>query len=92
MDKESLSLFQETIDEKIRLIQGVRFPENDLALPCYLSLSERCFNWNVEMGTCSHLFRDGIRESECGRKHKSCKYGCNRRLVQFNQLVHSSLI
>ena len=89
MDKESLALFQETIDEKIRLIQGVRFPENDLALPCYLSLSERCFNWNVEMGTCSHLFRDGIRETECGKKHEVCRYGCNRRLVEFNQLVHN---
>jgi MoaA/NifB/PqqE/SkfB family radical SAM enzyme len=91
MDKESLALFQETIDEKIRLIQGIRFPENDLSVPCYLSLSERCFNWNGEMGTCSHLFRDGIREQKCGQKHEICRYGCNRRLVEFNQLVHNLL-
>jgi hypothetical protein len=39
-DSESLRLLEETIDEKKRIIQGVRFPENEQNL-CYLSMSER---------------------------------------------------
>lgn len=86
MDNESLALFNETVDEKIRLIQGIRFPENDLNKPCYISYSERVVDWNGNEQYCSHLFRDKVN-IECGQKHPNCKYGCNRRLVTFNQEV-----
>lgn len=27
-----------------------------------------------------------------GEKHEKCRYGCNRRLVKFNQLVADELV
>ncbi len=97
MDKESLSLFNETIDEKLRLLQGVRFPENDLNKPCYLSMSERVFDYKGNEYCCSHLFRDKIltQFNSCDplsfKKHKKCLYGCNRRLIKFNEDVELGL-
>ena len=81
---ESAALLRETVDEKRRLIQGVRFEQE--AGPCYLSMSERVFSPTGEEFTCSHLYRDKIYMTapvKCDR----CKYGCNQRLVQFNDLV-----
>lgn len=89
MDKESRELLHETIDEKFRLIKGCRFPENDLLIPCYLSMSEKVFDWNGEYN-CSHLYRDGILHKDF-TKHTKCLYGCNRRLVKFNQDVYAKL-
>jgi hypothetical protein len=83
-------LLNETISEKFRLIQGERFPENNHN-QCYLSLSERVFTPNGEMSGCSHLMRDGIL-IEPGRKHEKCRYGCNRRLVAFNELIQSRIV
>ena len=90
LDTESKALFEETIDEKFRLMQTVRFPENDLSKPCYLSLSERVYKWDGTMSACSHLYRDGIMNTP-GEKHKACLYGCNRRLVDFNLEVENIL-
>ncbi|CAB4131583.1 COG0535 Predicted Fe-S oxidoreductases [uncultured Caudovirales phage] len=80
---ESLALFQETIDEKCRLLQGIRFPQNNVKT-CYLSLSERVYDWEKE-SHCSHLYRDNVIGGAV--PHEKCLYGCNRRLVSFNQEV-----
>jgi len=89
LPKESLSLVNETIDEKVRLIQGVRFPQNACNI-CYLSMSERVISPSGEEFTCSHLYRDGIFKTE-PTMHEKCKYGCNRRLVMFNEQVKTML-
>ena len=89
LDEESKALLNETITEKFRIIQGVRFPENN-SNTCFLSLSERVFNPDGSMSGCSHLIRDGIT-IEPGRKHDKCKYGCNRRLVAFNELIQEKI-
>jgi MoaA/NifB/PqqE/SkfB family radical SAM enzyme len=90
LDEESRSLFEETIDEKFRLMQCTRFPENDLSEPCYISLSERVYKWDGSVSACSHLYRDGIMNIP-GEKHTACLYGCNRRLVDFNMEVKKML-
>lgn len=87
---ESRALLEETIDEKLRIIQGVRFPQNLDRAPCYISMSERVVDPSGKESTCSHLYRDGVVNME-SVKHKKCVYGCNRRLVQFNEIVHSRL-
>lgn len=86
MDRESLALLSETIDEKTRIMQGVRFPENNLYKPCYISMSERVFDANGDKFNCSHLFRDNVFQKD-NKKHERCLYGCNRRLVMFNEEV-----
>ena len=90
MDKESLNLINETIDEKKRVMQDVRFPENKAASPCYISMSERVFDFNGNMWNCSHLYRDNIFLKD-NSKHDKCLYGCNRRLVAFNEEVEEKL-
>lgn len=90
MQPESLSLFRETLDNKLRLNTGIRFPENDISKPCYLSMSERVINPSGEEYLCSHLFRDGIYQTE-PKKHAKCAYGCNTRLVRFNNDVEAQL-
>ncbi len=86
MDKESFELINETIDEKKRIMQGVRFPENKSETPCYISMSERVFDYNGGKYNCSHLYRDNILQKD-NVKHSKCLYGCNRRLVHFNEQV-----
>jgi MoaA/NifB/PqqE/SkfB family radical SAM enzyme len=83
MNEESLNLFNETIDEKFRIMEGKRFPENQSNSPCYLSMSERIYNIDGNFSNCSHLFRDGILQIDNIKRDK-CLYGCNRRLVEFN--------
>lgn len=62
----------------------------DLSEPCYLSMSERVIGPDGEESTCSHLYRDGIKSKEpC--KHGVCRYGCNQRLVAFNNVVSGKL-
>jgi hypothetical protein len=90
LDTESTNLLKETIDEKIRLIQGVRFPGNLDHRICYLSMSERVIAPDGEEYTCSHLYRDGVRSEE-PIKFEQCLYGCNRRLVKFNEEVERRL-
>jgi sulfatase maturation enzyme AslB (radical SAM superfamily) len=90
LDDESKALLNETITEKFRIMQGVRFPENKVTDKCYLSLSERVFKPDGSMSGCSHLIRDGISITP-GDKHKKCIYGCNRRLVAFNEFVEKTL-
>jgi hypothetical protein len=69
----------------------VRFPENkDLFIPCYLSMSERVYDWNEEKFNCSHLYRDKICHKDT-KKRLQCSYGCNRRLVKFNEEVKKLL-
>lgn len=85
LNPESVALISETIDEKRRLIQGVRFPEN-ANNKCYISMSERVFSPDGKEYTCSHLYRDRVA-TENFTKHTKCLYGCNRRLVAFNQEV-----
>lgn len=89
MDPESLALFTETIDNKIRIMQKRRFPEN-IVEPCYLSMSERVFSPTSVESNCSHLYRDGVCH-KTNNKHEKCLYGCNRRLVAFNQEVSDKL-
>lgn len=91
LDPESKYLLNETIDEKRRIMQGVRFPENtQYGQKCYLSLSERVFSPDGSAGTCSHLHRDGVKCSP-GEMSEKCNYGCNRRLVEFNRIVDEGL-
>lgn len=90
LSSESLALIRETIDEKRRLIQGVRFPQNAGIKTCYISMSERVISSTGEEFTCSHLYRDGIYRTT-PEKHDKCLYGCNRRLVQFNEQVETGL-
>jgi len=90
LDKESLALMRETLGEKQRLIAGVRFPENNLDEPCYISMSERVFGPDGVESFCSHLYRDGIIGTG-SKKCSKCAYGCNQRLVDFNNLVSSRL-
>lgn len=89
LSEESLALLRETIDEKRRLIQGIRF-EQDLNKACYISMSERVFSPDGTESCCSHLYRDGIM-SQISAKHEKCKYGCNQRLVQFNREVENRI-
>lgn len=90
MDKESRNLFMETVDEKKRLVQGVRFSENETSTLCYISLSERVVDWSGEEYGCSHLYRDKVLIKP-GKKHNKCRYGCNRRLVMFNEEVERQI-
>jgi sulfatase maturation enzyme AslB (radical SAM superfamily) len=89
LNAESLWLLNETLDEKKRVLQGIRFPENKLNEKCYLSLSERVFDCDGNGYRCSHLFRDGIKNHNS--KVAECQYGCNRKLVKFNQEVEGLL-
>jgi sulfatase maturation enzyme AslB (radical SAM superfamily) len=89
LDTESRALLNETIDEKMRLMQGKRFPKNNEGI-CYISLSEIVYRWDGTKSACSHLFRDGIL-NEHGQKNTKCEYGCNRRLVEFNTVVENKL-
>ena len=66
-----------------------RFPENSNGI-CYLSMSEKTYDFNGRVSNCSHLYRDGFYHLN-NEKIKKCKYGCNRRLVKFNQEVSSKL-
>jgi len=91
MDKESLELISETIDEKRRIMQNIRFPENKLDEPCYISMSERVYDFNGRQCHCSHLYRDNIFQIDPS-KHMKCLYGCNRRLIKFNEDVKDRLI
>ena len=90
LDKESLALMRETLGEKQRLIAGVRFPENNLDEPCYISMSERVIGPDGVESFCSHLYRDGIVGTG-SKKCSKCQYGCNQRLVDFNNLVAGRL-
>lgn len=89
MDKESLWLFRNTLDEKRRIIQGSRFPENKQGI-CYLSMSERIYDYSGNVSNCSHLYRDKVCRLT-NNKESVCTYGCNRKLVRFNQDVLSQL-
>lgn len=90
LNAESLWLLNETLDEKKRILHGIRFPENKLNEKCYLSLSERVFDCDGNEYRCSHLFRDGIKNHNS--KVTECQYGCNRKLVKFNQEVEKLLM
>jgi hypothetical protein len=83
--EESRNLLHETLDEKRRLMDGVRFPKNDEGM-CFIALSERVFDPAGREYRCSHLYRDGV-EHALPAKHARCLYGCNRRLVAFNDAV-----
>lgn len=90
LNDESRALLNETLNEKLRLIEGVRFPDNNIDNPCYLSMSERVYGPNGVESNCSHLYRDGIIGTG-SKKCDKCQYGCNQRLVQFNNLAESFL-
>jgi organic radical activating enzyme len=90
LDAESRALFYETMDEKKRLLQGIRFESNVKQNDCYLAMSERVVSPDGNVSNCSHLYRDGIRNLS-HVKHPKCQYGCNRRLVKFNQEVEAKL-
>jgi MoaA/NifB/PqqE/SkfB family radical SAM enzyme len=87
LDDESRALLLETLDEKRRLLQGVRF-EQPKNLPCYLSMSERVIGPDGSESCCSHLYRDGIKLTTPSKTDR-CAYGCNQRLVAFNKAVAS---
>ena len=89
LNDESRALISETINEKMRLIQGIRFPENT-AGQCYISMSERVIGPNGAEHNCSHLFRDFTPQIN-NDKNEKCAYGCNRRLVMFNSAVAKGL-
>ena len=90
LSEESLHLLEETLDEKRRLIQGKRFPQNEAGQTCYISMSERVFDHKGTVVLCSHLYRDRVHH-EHPQKHEQCSYGCNRRLVAFNEEVAKQL-
>lgn len=87
---ESLALLRETMGNKQRLIAGIRFPDNDLNEPCYISMSERVIGPDGKESACSHLYRDGIK-GVSNEKCSKCQYGCNQRLVDFNNIVSKKL-
>jgi len=89
LDRESLELIKETLDAKQRIIQGVRFPQNT-AGTCYISMSERVLSTAGNEYTCSHLYRDQVYTDK-PEKCDKCLYGCNRRLVKFNEEVEEGL-
>lgn len=91
LSTESLALLEETIDEPRRLLRGTRFPENVAPANCYISMSERVISPDGNEYACSHLYRDGIYTNRA-EKRSECLYGCNRRLVQFNQEVAKGLL
>jgi len=91
MNKESLELFRETLDEKYRLLSTNRFPENIYNDTCYLSMSERVFDFDGNEYKCSHLFRDGVYNTD-SKIQNQCKNGCNTRLVRFNKEVGRLLL
>jgi MoaA/NifB/PqqE/SkfB family radical SAM enzyme len=90
LNSESLWLLNESLDEKKRVLQGIRFPENKINLKCYLCLSEKVFDYQGREYNCSHLFRDGILSNN-SLKVKECCYGCNRKLVKFNEEIEQLL-
>lgn len=90
LNKESFELLTETLDKKLRIEPGIRFPENDLSQPCYISMTERVVTPTGAIYLCSHLYRDSIFETH-PKKHPRCIYGCNTRLVKFNNDVHKGL-
>ncbi len=90
LDKESLALLYETLSEKRRLLAGLRFPDNNLDEPCYISMSERVIGPDGVESFCPHLYRDGIVGTG-SKKCLKCQYRCNQRLVDFNNLVSSRL-
>lgn len=84
---ESGELFEETCTDPRRIRQGTRFIENsDVGDTCYLSLSERVVSPTGKIYGCSHLYRDGVFTNN-SRKDAKCQYGCNLRLVKFNEEV-----
>lgn len=89
LSEESTALIAETIDEKRRLMEGKRFENNDVSEPCYISMSERVISPSGKESFCSHLYRDGI--FGVMGKHEKCSYGCNQRLVMFNNEVKKRL-
>jgi hypothetical protein len=91
MDKESLSLFNETINEKFRIFGDKRFPENKAGNKCYLSMSERVFYFEGKEYYCFHLYRDKV-EVNNGIINNKCISGCNLRLVKFNEEVEKNLL
>lgn len=91
MDEESKSLFKETITDKQKLSNGIRFPENNSSNPCYLSMSEIVIDPDGNEYRCSHLYRDKVKQDNF-EKHEKCLYGCNTRLVKFNNEVERLLI
>jgi MoaA/NifB/PqqE/SkfB family radical SAM enzyme len=90
LGKESRALMHETLGEKQRLLTGARFPNNNLEEPCYISMSERVIGPDGIESFCSHLYRDGIVGTG-SKKCSKCQYGCNQRLVDFNNLVAGRL-
>jgi len=90
MDSESLGLFKETIEEKFRMFGNKRFPENIYGHKCYLSLSERVYDYNDCEFNCSHLYRDKTQNNN-GYIQTECSTGCNLRLVKFNELVSKNI-
>jgi MoaA/NifB/PqqE/SkfB family radical SAM enzyme len=90
LDEESVALLAETLSEKHRLMEGIRFPENKPGDICWLSTTERVIAPDGEEYTCSHLYRDGIKMKQ-SIKHEKCRYGCNRRLVAFNTYIEERI-
>lgn len=90
LNQESLWLLNETLDDKIRVIQGIRFPENRKQNKCYLCLSEKVVDWTGNEFRCSHLYRDGIFSND-SLKTNECLYGCNRKLIKFNEEVEQRI-
>jgi len=86
LDEESKALIRETLDEKKRIMEGTRFEQNSTSGTCHLSMTERVISPTGQTTRCSHLYRDGLMLCE-PLKHEKCKYGCNRRLVAFNEEV-----
>ena len=90
LNKESAALMRETLSEKRKLLAGVRFPENNLDEPCYLSMSERVIGPDGVESFCPRLYRDGIIGTG-SKKCPQCQYGCSQQLVDFNNLISNRL-
>lgn len=61
-DTESKFLFHAS-HEKQTFDQETRFYENGY-MPCYLQLSELCVNEDGSVANCSHLYRDGVGNTD----------------------------
>lgn len=68
-DSESKFLFNASHD-RTTFADSIRFEDNK-TVPCYLQLSELVVNEDGDISNCSHLYRDGVGQSNLNLKNKT---------------------
>ena len=85
LDPVSKQVFLET-----HSLEGNYFP-NNLEIPCYLSMTERLYDWRGIEFYCSHMFRDKVEPPGKPGKEQCCVTGCNSRFNRFNKEIYKLL-